>query len=103
MDRAINITERALKVYNELPEGEAKKRENEKYYYLIKNNLAYYFAERNKPEDADIAKDYAEYIRKGFSKYPEEREAWQETYRFVYQQYQTGGRGASGKPGPKQK
>lgn len=88
LDVAINHTESALQAYNELPESEAKKRENEVYYYLIKNNLAYYFAERKKPEDADIAKEYAEYIRKGLTKYPKERGNWLDTYNFVYQQYQ---------------
>ena len=88
LEMAIELTERALHSYNALPESEAKKRENEKECYRIKNNLAYYLAERKNPEDKSRAKEYADYIYGGFSKYPEEKANWLDTYDFVYQQYQ---------------
>ena len=87
LEMAIELTGRAFHTYNALPESEAKKRENEKECYRIKNNLAYYLAERKKPEDKDTAKEYADCIHDGFSKYPEEKANWLDTYDFVYQQY----------------
>ena len=84
---AIGLTERALLFFNKLPDSEAKNRENDKLLCKIKNNLAYYYAIRNKPEDSGTAKEYAEYIRERMSKYVEERDNWLDTYNFVYQQY----------------
>ena len=86
---AIGLTERALLFFNELPEKEARGKENDKLLCKIKNNLAYYYAIRNKPEDSDIAKEYAEYIRGRMSKYVDEKDNWLDTYNFVYQQYRS--------------
>lgn len=89
LEMAIGLTERALLFFNELPDNEAKNRENDKLLCKIKNNLAYYYAERKKPEDSDLAKEYAEYIRKRMSKYSEEKDNWLDTCNFVYQRYQS--------------
>jgi len=86
---AIGLTERALLFFNELPDKEAKNRKNDKLLCKIKNNLAYYYAIRKKPEDSDLAKEYAEYIRERMSKYSEEKDNWLDTCDFVYQQYQS--------------
>ena len=84
---AIGLTERALLFFNELPDREAQSKENDKLLCKIKNNLAYYYAIRRKPEDGDIAKEYAEYIHVRMSKCVEEKENWLDTYNFVHQQY----------------
>ncbi len=82
---AIDFTERALATFNELPADEAKKRDNEKALCKIKNNLAYYYADALEAED--IAKEYAEYIKKMMPKYAEEKENWLDTYNHVYQRF----------------
>lgn len=87
LEIAISHTERALLYFSELSDNEAKIKYNDKLLCVMKNNLAYYYAARKKPEDAVIAKEYAEYIRKRISKYPEEKDNWLETCSFVYQQY----------------
>ena len=87
LEIAIGLTERALLFHNQLPEKEARNKENERSLCLIKNNLAYYFALRKKVEDRDIAREYAEYIREQISKYAEEKANWLDTYDFVKQQY----------------
>ncbi len=88
LELAIDLTERALSSFNELPEKEAGNRENDKLLCKIKNNLAYYFAEGKKPENKDTAIQYVEYLKERMSKYSEEKENWLDTYNFVYQQYQ---------------
>lgn len=87
LDIAIGLTERALLFHNQLPEKEARNKENDRLLCLIKNNLAYYFALRGKAENKDLAKEYAEYIRERISKYSEEKDNWLDTYDFVKQQY----------------
>ncbi len=86
---AIGLTERALLFFNQLPENEIKTREGDKLLCKIKNNLAYYYAIRKKPEDSDIAKEYAGYISERVSRYIEEKDNWLNTHNFVYQQYPT--------------
>lgn len=83
-DLAIDITEHGLRYMSELPE---KERENEELLCTIKNNLAYYLAERNEAKDKELAKDYVEYIRKRIQKYPAEKAAWLDTCNFVRQRY----------------
>ena len=87
LEMALYLTERSLMYFNELPANEVKMQENNKLLCGLKNNLAYYYAERQKPEDKDIAKEYAEYIQKKISNYPEEKEAWQDTRDFVKKRY----------------
>lgn len=89
LEIAIGLTERALLFFNELPDKEAKIRKNDRLLCTIKNNLAYYYAERKQTEDSDLAKEYAEHIRKRISKYPEEKDNWLDTCDFVYQQYRS--------------
>lgn len=84
---AIEQTERALQTYNLLPEKDAKKPDMERECYLIKNNLAYYFAERRNKDDRERAIKYAEDIRDGISRFPKEKENWLDTYSFVKKQY----------------
>jgi len=87
LEMAIELTEIALSYFSKLPDDEAGKRENDKLLCQIKNNLAYYYAERNRTADGDLAKEYVEYIHERLSKYSDLREAWQDTYEFVHQQY----------------
>lgn len=87
INMAIALTERALKYHNQLPEDRVHDRENEKEFCLIKNNLAYYFALRKKPENRAVAREYAEYIRNCASRYAEQKDNWLETCEFVKQQY----------------
>lgn len=87
LEIAISHTERALLYFNELSDNEAKIRYNDKLLCVLRNNLAYYYAERKQPKDSTLAKEYAEYIRKRISKYPEEKDNWLETCDFVYQLY----------------
>lgn len=84
LDVAIDITEHGLRYMSELPE---KKRENEILLCHIRNNLAYYLAERKNVEDKKLAKDYIEYIQKRIQKYPTYKAAWLDTCNFVRQQY----------------
>lgn len=81
---AIALTEHGLRYMNELPEEE---RENEILLCTLKNNLAYYFADRKDPKDKELARDYVEYIRKRIQKYATHRTEWLDTCNFVKQQY----------------
>ena len=87
LEMAIALTEIALRYFSNLPDNEGASRENDKLLCQIKNNLAYYYAERKRAVDASLAKEYVEYLRERLSKYPELRELWQDTGEFVYQQY----------------
>lgn len=89
LKQAIELTELA---YTE----HAKKlieHENELLICSIKNNLAYYIAERQKfpkharPEDKKIAQEHATYIYSRLSKFPEQREAWWDTCQHVLKQF----------------
>jgi hypothetical protein len=87
LEVAIGLTDRALRFFNELPDDQAKSRENDSLLCHIKNNLAYYYAERKKPEDSDLAQKYAEYLCERMSKYPDQWDNWRETCEFVKRQY----------------
>lgn len=84
---AIGLTERALEFYYQIPTKETKDRETQRSFCLIRNNLAYFFALRKRPENKELAREYANYIRKQASDYAEDRENWLETYDFVKSQY----------------
>ena len=87
LDVAIGLTERALEFYYQLPSRETEDRETQRSFCLIRNNLAYYFALRKRPEDKDLAREYADYIRERTSDFAEDRANWLETYGFVKSQY----------------
>ena len=87
LEIAIAHTERALEFHNQLPSGETEDRATRLSFCLIRNNLAYYFALRKRPEDRDLAMEYAEYVRKQASNFPGERANWIETYQFVKREY----------------
>jgi len=87
LEMAISLTERALLYFNEIPDEEAKKRENDRLLCEIKNNLAYYYAVRKSKDDKEVAREYAEYIYERLSKYATEKDNWLDTYRFVNQRY----------------
>jgi hypothetical protein len=58
----------------------------------IKNNLAYYLAERQKlkaalPGDDVLAQQFAKYAYDRISKYPKGRGHYTDTYRFVQEQF----------------
>jgi hypothetical protein len=66
--------------------------ENEQLICWIRNNLAYYLAERkrcNKSEEGDdaLAQECAKYIYKKISKYPEKKKDYTDTYHFVEKQF----------------
>ncbi len=85
LEQAIDATERAYKAYaSKLNEHE---RENELIVCRIRNNLAYYYAEKQSPTDKKIARDYAKYIYERIQKFPEFREDWEDTYNFVQIKY----------------
>lgn len=84
-EEAIRETEYAYSSYAiHLDEKEA---DNQLVICAIENNLAYYYAERQRPEDRDLAREYAEYIRKKIPAHPHEKVTWEDTYKFVLQQY----------------
>jgi len=87
LEVAIGLTERALNFYYQIPSKEAEDRETQRSFCLIRNNLAYYFALRKRPEDKDLAREYADYIRERVSDYAEDRANWLDTYDFVKSQY----------------
>ena len=90
LDQAIKATRRGYDLYvSELDEQE---RESERLICLAKNNLAYYYAERQKfvtvtSGEKKLAQDFAKYIYDRIDRYPEEAENWIDTYKFVQQQF----------------
>jgi len=85
IEQAIDLTKGAHDVCaRELDERE---RENELLIGAIRNNLAYYLAKRGRPEDRSLSRGYAEYIHSRSQNFPEQREDWEDTYRFVLQVY----------------
>lgn len=87
LEIAIGLTERALDFYYQIPSKEAEDRETQRSFCLIRNNLAYYFALRKRPEDKDLAREYADYIRERVSDYAKDKANWLDTYDFVKSQY----------------
>jgi hypothetical protein len=88
LEIAIGLTDRALRFFNEFSDDEAKSRENDELLCHIKNNLAYYYAERKRPVDKDLVKEYIKYLCERISRYTEHKEDWLETAEFVNKQYQ---------------
>lgn len=90
LNRAI---ERTRVAYNEYASKlDKEKSENEKLICWIKNNWAYYLAERRKCKvsqkgDEDLARNYAKEAYEKIGKFPEHAEAWSDTYKFVQEQF----------------
>lgn len=61
--------------------------ENEGLICNIKNNLAYFYAEKHNLADKEIAREYANYIYKKSKKYPVFEADWVDTYNFVMSKY----------------
>lgn len=61
--------------------------ENELLICNIKNNLAYFYAEKHDPADKEIAREYANYIYKKSKKHPVFEADWVDTYKFVMLKY----------------
>jgi len=81
LELAIELTERALSVCHKL------KKENEALTCMIKNNLAYYYAEDGRPEYRQKALEYAKYIYDRIDKYPLMKRHWLDTYNYVHQRF----------------
>jgi hypothetical protein len=94
LGQAIKITERSLQHYaSELDE---KERDSEWLICKLKNNLAYFYAEKQQkrgtatPDEKDSAQIYIKYIYDRIDKCPkdnQERETWLDTRKFVQQQF----------------
>lgn len=96
LDQAIKVTERGYDLYaTKLEERKKGDSESERIICKIKNNLAYYYAEKQKlgtvtPGEKALAQELVEYTYKRKGKYPkdrEEREHWVDTYNFVRHQF----------------
>ena len=85
-DMAIELTEYAYADYASKLEKLADK-ELQKLICDIKNNLAYYYAERQNPNDRDRALEYAEYIHGKIKEFPTLKTEWEDTLVFVRQRY----------------
>ena len=90
LNQAIETTELGYDRY--ISELDEQERESELLICWIKNNLAYYYAERRKfeaakPGDAVTAQKFVKYVHNRIDKYPEEEEDWIHTYKFVQQQF----------------
>lgn len=86
---------KTLEAYeNHAQKLDEKKSSNEELICWIKNNLAYYLAERHRvnpaaalPGDGDPARKFAEYPYERIDKYPKNAEKFVDTYRFVQKQF----------------
>ena len=65
--------------------------ENEVLICGIKNNLAYFYAQRQLPADKKIALEYANCIYRKSKKYPVCEDDWVDTYNFVVSRYPDSG------------
>ena len=83
LNQAIDLTQGAYSSHA----MQLDERKHEKLVCSILNNLAYYYAKRASPNDRQKARDYAEYIEKRSSKYPDEAEHWEDTVREVRKVY----------------
>ena len=81
---AIEVTERAHEYASALDERDPR---NERTIATVRNNLAWYLADRGRPQDRDKARGYAQYIHLRSQNFPEEREEWERTYEKVMQVY----------------
>ena len=89
LNRAIDIMMKACKSFSELNK---KDQDNEVLICAVSNNLAYYLAERKKcgkavKGDGQLAYKCAKYAYDKIVKYPEDREAYADTYEFVQEQF----------------
>ncbi len=90
LNRAI---ERMRVAYHEYASKlDKEKSENEKLICWIKNNWAYYLAERRKCKvsqkgDEDLARKFAKEAYEKIGEFPEHAEAWSDTYQFVQEQF----------------
>jgi hypothetical protein len=81
---AINLTEIA---YSYIKEADEKKPSVKKIKCQIMNNLGYYLAERRNPEDEEIIKIYAKYIKDCILLYDDTKSEYLKTYGFIIKQY----------------
>lgn len=85
LDMAIQLAQAALTKADDL---DKRQPENELNICNFNNNLAYYLAERQRPEDKEVARAYAKYIYERLSKFPEkDHKAWVDTYKFVLKRF----------------
>ena len=82
VDQAIKLTEEAYGYAQELDEKELK---NQQLIGEIRSNLACYYVETR--QKADIAQGFAAYIHNISHKFPEQRAAWEDTYRKVFEDF----------------
>ena len=90
LDRAIERTRVAYDKY--ASKLDKKETENGELIYWIKNNWAYYLAEKQKCKvsqkgDEDLALNYAKEAYEKIGEFPEHAEAWSDTYKFVRKQF----------------
>lgn len=85
LEEAIRETEFAYSSY--AIHLDEKQSDNQLIICAVRNNLAYYYAERQRPEDRNLAREYAEYIRKKIPTHPLKRVTWEHTYNYVLQRY----------------
>lgn len=83
LNQAVNLTEIAYSRY--CPNLDEQR--YERLICSIKNNLAYYYAERRSPSDRAVSREFVDYIEKRISKYPENKVEWTDTVTFVRQRY----------------
>lgn len=81
---AIDVTEKAHEYASALDEHDPR---NEWIIAAVRNNLAWYLADRRRPQDRDKARGYAQYIHVRSQNFPEEREEWERTYEEVMRVY----------------
>lgn len=81
LNRAISLTRRAYERH--ISQLDEQYRENQRLKCMVMNNLAFYLAERKEATDLDVARRYAEYIREKAQDFPDQAEAWIDTYSFV--------------------
>ena len=87
LEMAIELTQRALETYVSLSKEGEKIDEIDREYYLIENNLAYYYAEKGNEDDKETAIKYAKDIYEQTDKFPKDKENWLDTYHFVKEKY----------------
>lgn len=83
-NQAIDLTNHAWNWHASLLDD--RERYNQRLICAIRNNLAYYLAERNQRDDLKLARNYAEYVRTKAHEFPLQRDTWLETYDFVLKQ-----------------
>lgn len=85
LELAINMTRRALELHaSKLDDRIAA---DEEIICHIRNDLAWYLAQRGTPEDQGLAWECIKYTHDRMHKYEERRKTWEDTYRFVSRKY----------------